>query len=148
MSTLEALNEINVSTLNSEADARLVELGATEENNDPTQNSPDSDIPIEENPNREPDTNVDTDVDTDVDKDIPNTIAPDADIPEADVPSANLPNDSAEENDSENKADDKEALKPDNNVTNTGGCGSSIALSVVVAVGVLGTALVVKRKEN
>ena len=135
LSTLEALNEINVSTLNSEADARLVELGATEENDDPTQNPPDLDIPIEEEPDREPD--------TDVDKDIPNTSAP-----EADVPSANLPNDSAEENDSENKADDKEALKPDNNVTNIGGCGSSIALSVVVAVGVLGTALVVKRKEN
>lgn len=135
LSTLEALNEINVSTLNSEADARLVELGATEENDDPTQNPPDLDIPIEEEPDREPD--------TDVDKDIPNTSAP-----EADVPSANLPNDSAEENDSENKADDKGALKPDNNVTSIGGCGSSIALSVVVAVGVLGTALVVKRKEN
>ena len=140
LSTLEALNEINISTLNSEADARLVELGATEKNDGPTQNPPDSDIPIEENPNKEPD--------TDVDKDIPNTSAPDADIPKADVPSANLPNDSAEENDSENKADDKEVLKPDNNVTNIGGCGSSIALSVVVAVGVLGTALVVKRKEN
>jgi hypothetical protein len=47
----------------------------------------------------------------------------------------------------ENEKDDSaETEAPADKTFN--GCGSSIALSVVVAVGVLGTALVVKRKEN
>ena len=107
LSTLEGLNEIDVSALKGEVESKLVKLGTVGEADVPSQSTPSADIP-----------NTDTDEnDTD-------------------------------ENDTENIAESTDALESNAVEAKRGGCGSSIALSVVVAVGVLGTALVVKRKEN
>ncbi|MBQ4136384.1 MAG: hypothetical protein IJD73_04880 [Clostridia bacterium] len=107
LSTLEELNEIDVSALKGEVESKLVKLGTVGEADVPSQNTPGADIP-----------NIDTD-ENDTDG-----------------------------NDTENIADSTDALESNAVEAKRGGCGSSIALSVVVAVGVLGTALVVKRKEN
>ena len=112
LSTLEGLNEIDVSALKGEVESKLVKLGTVGEADLPSQNTPSADIP-----------NTDTDEN---DTDENNT----------------------DENDTENIADSTDALESNAVEAKRGGCGSSIALSVVVAVGVLGTALVVKRKEN
>ena len=62
----------------------------------------------------------------------PETDAPATDAPETDAPETEAPTD-------DDKKDDEEE---------EGGCGSSVALSALAIVSVIGTALVIKKKED
>ena len=75
---------------------------------------------------------------------------------EGDAPSTDAPADDAEteapadDAETEAPADDAETEAPADEETEAkkGGCGSSIALSALAVIGVVGTALVIKKKEN
>ena len=75
---------------------------------------------------------------------------------EGDAPTTDAPADDAEteapadDAETEAPADDAETEAPADEETEAkkGGCGSSIALSALAVIGVVGTALVIKKKEN
>lgn len=65
--------------------------------------------------------------------DAPETDAPETDAPETDAPATQAP------------ATQAPATQP---ASNNGGCGSSIALSAIAVVGIIGTAVALKKKED
>lgn len=71
-------------------------------------------------------------------------VTPETDAPATDAPATDAPE--TEDKDDEDKDEDKDDDKKDEE--KKGGCGSSVALSALAIVGVIGTAVVLKKKED
>ena len=126
----------------------------------PTTDAPATDAPATEAPETEAPT-TDAPVTEAPETEAPTTDAPATEAPETEAPES----DGDETNDSETATDESDETQIDSvetdpieseseTETNTvvekgcGGCGSSVALSAIAFVGIIGTALVIKKKED